>query len=310
MGNKVSLIVPTYNAGDKWIKWIYSVIHQSIQPNVIVLDSESTDKTVKLARDAGLTVLLIPKSDFNHGGTRQKGVGLSQAEFVVFLTQDAVLADENALERLIRCFDNPNVGVAYGRQLPHEMAGPIGAHARLFNYPKQTLVKTFNDAAAMGIKTAFISNSFAAYRKTALVEVGGFPQHTILSEDTFVAAKMLLAGWQIAYCAEAEVYHSHDYSMAEEFKRYFDIGVFHAHETWIQKEFGRAEGEGLKFVLSEGKYIIRQGKAYLLFSAFIRNCLKYIGYRLGLREKNIPIHLKKMLSMHSQFWNFERRAKS
>jgi rhamnosyltransferase len=49
--------------------------------------------------------------------------------------------------------------------------------------------------------------------------VGGFPAHTIMNEDTYVAGKMLTRGWKISYVAEAAVHHSHDYRFSEEFRR-------------------------------------------------------------------------------------------
>lgn len=57
-----------------------------------------------------------------------------------------------------------------------------------------------------------------------------FATPSILSKDTNVAAKMILVEYSIAYVAEAMVYHSHDYTILEEFKRYFDIGVFYGRE--------------------------------------------------------------------------------
>jgi rhamnosyltransferase len=159
-----------------------------------------------------------------------------------------------------------------------------------------------SDSPKFGIKTAFISNSFAAYRRTALLSVGGFPSNTILSEDTYVAAKMLLAGWKIAYCADAMVYHSHNYGFIEEFKRYFDIGVFHAREPWIRQAFGQAEGEGMRYVRSELKYL--WSKDYKLIpSAILRTILKLLGYKLGFMEQKIPMWLKVHLSMNKQYWN-------
>lgn len=56
--------------------------------------------------------------------------------------------------------------------------------------------------------------------------MGGFPEDVIGSEDAYVAARMLLGGYAVRYATTAEVYHSHDYSVLEEFRRYFDIGVF------------------------------------------------------------------------------------
>lgn len=299
----ISIVIPTLNAGSNFEKLLQSLNRQSLMPNqIVIIDSDSQDHTVNLAHKYGCTVIPIKRRDFNHGATRQLGAEYTGAEIVVFLTQDAIIATEDSLENIVRCFSDPAVGAAYGRQLPHPNALPIGAHARLFNYPPVSRIKTLADAPELGIKTAFISNSFAAYRKSALKEVGGFPGHVILSEDTYVAAKMLLAGWKIYYCAGAQVYHSHDYSVWQEFKRYFDTGVFHGRESWIRQAFGQAEGEGLKYVLSELKYLWTNGKRFIP-RACLQNLGKFLGYKLGLKEKYLPLWLKKKLSMNRQYWD-------
>ena len=89
------------------------------------------------------------------------------------------------------------------------------------------IASTADNRKRFGIKTVFVSNSFAAYRRRALMQVSGFPVDTVMNEDTYVAGKMLVSGWRIAYCADAQVFHSHDYSFLDDFKHYLDIGVFH-----------------------------------------------------------------------------------
>ena len=301
--NKVGLIVPTLNAGSLWESWLKAFAQQTLRPDrLLVIDSSSNDQTVALARAYGFEVQVIPKAEFNHGGTRQLGVKqLSGMEIIVFLTQDAVLADAHAIENLVSAFDDDEVGAAYGRQLPHLSAGSIAAHARLFNYPATSQVRTLKDKAKYGIKTVFISNSFAAYQLKALMQVGGFPVGTIMNEDTYVAGKMVTAGWKIAYCADAQVRHSHDYGFLDEFKRYFDIGVFHAHTAWLQETFGGASGEGLRFVLSEMRYLI-QYAPWLIPSAMLRTGLKWLGYKLGTLHKEMPDNLNRSFSLHKAYW--------
>ena len=123
------------------------------------------------------------------------------------------------------------VGCASGRQLPHSDASLLASHARHFNYPNVSSIRDEKSISTLGLKAAFCSNSFAAYRVSALYECGGFPLNVILGEDMYVAAKMLLRGYKTAYVANATVYHSHNYSPIEEFKRYFDTGVYHAREA-------------------------------------------------------------------------------
>jgi len=299
---KVAVCVPTLNAGASWSCWLAAWSAQFETPHTLAIDSSSTDATSALAAEAGIAIHTIPRTAFNHGGTRQMAAGmLSGAEFVVFLTQDAILATPDAITKLLEAFDDPQVGAVCGRQLPHRDAGPIGAHARRFNYPDASAVRSAADIAALGVKTAYLSNSFAAYRKSALMSVGGFPHDVIFGEDMCVAARMLLSGWKVAYRADAAVHHSHDYGMAQEFRRYFDIGVLHAREPWLLEKFGRPEGEGLRFVRSETAYLWKHAP-HLLPSAWLRTLLKLAGYRLGKAEAHLPLWLKRRLGMLHGYW--------
>lgn len=304
--NKVGLIVPTLNAGSFWPAWLAALQKQTRQPDrLLVIDSSSSDETVSLARTQGFEIQVIAKTEFNHGGTRQWGVmRLADMDVIVFLTQDALLADAQAIENLLTAFADPQVGTAYGRQLPHRQAGPIAAHARLFNYPDKSQLRGLQDSRRFGIKTVFTSNSFAAYRRDALMQVGGFPLHTIMNEDTLVVGKMLQAGWKIAYCADAQVFHSHDYSLKEEFKRYFDIGVFHAQTPWLQHDFGGASGEGVRYVRSEMRYLLKYAPG-LIPSAWIRTALKWFGYKLGGGYRRLPVAARRNLSLHKGYWDFD-----
>ena len=99
---------------------------------------------------------------------------------------------------------------------------------------------------------------------------------------------MLLAGWSVSYCATARVRHSHDYSVSEEMRRYFDFGVLHAQLPQLLRESGAPEGDGLRFVQSELRYM-RAAAPWLLPEVLVRNAAKYIGYRLGRVSGNCPI---------------------
>tara|TARA_R100000049_G_C1957388_1_gene117436 strand:- start:4565 stop:5473 length:909 start_codon:yes stop_codon:yes gene_type:complete len=300
--NSVGLCVPTLNAGTLWSEWLARTVPAAANFRVLVVDSSSDDETASAAQQAGLEVLVIERRDFDHGGTRQRALlQLDDCDIVIFLTQDALVVGADALTRLVAAFEDPQVGAAFGRQLPHQDATPVAAHARYFNYPPQSRVVGSKDVPRLGIKTAFLSNSFAAYRREALLEAGGFPEGTILSEDMMAGARLLQQGWKLAYCADACVQHSHNYSLSAEFKRYFDVGVFHHQEQWLLAWLGKAEGEGKRFVLSEIRYLWRHAP-WRLPEAAIRTLLKYAGYRLGKAEARLPLALKRRLSMHRGYW--------
>ena len=300
---RVVAIVPTLNGGRVWAKCMEALAKQSLPDySMLVIDSGSVDGTVGIAEEFGARVFRIPKVEFDHGGTRQLGVELSaDAEIVAFLTHDAVLADAGALARLIDAFSDADVGAAFGRQLPRPHARPIEAHARLFNYPADSRTTSLADIGRLGIKAAFLSKSFAAYRRQALLAVGGFPERLILGEDTVVAARLLLAGWKVSYQADAVVYHSHDYTPSQEFRRYFDTGVLHAREHWLIDRLGSAEGEGKRFVRSEISYLLAAAPRDVS-EALWRTVVKYSGYRLGRIERFLPASMKRYLSMRKDYW--------
>jgi len=298
----VNVIIPTLNAAKDW-PLLAPALLACIRPEcVLIVDSESTDGTVELARAAGFKVCTVARTAFNHGGTRQMAAELlPNADILVYLTQDAMLAEPNTIVNLVAAFDDPHIGAACGRQLPRPDAKAIEAHARSFNYPSISEVRSLASREQLGIKAIFLSNSLAAYRRSALMEVGGFPINTIFGEDTVTAARLLRAGYKIAYVAEARAYHSHSYTRTQEFKRYFDIGVLHSRECWILEEFGQASGEGKRFVFSELRYLW-QKDALQIPSALVRTGIKLLGYRLGRMEARLSTEVKRKLSMHPRFW--------
>jgi rhamnosyltransferase len=299
----VSLLIPTFNASNQWVNVLESIDNQLLKPTrKIIIDSGSTDETILLGKKFGFDVVSVDKSEFNHGGTRQQLADLvPETDICVFLTQDAILATEYSLSNLVAVFADESIAIAYGRQLPHHGAKTLEAHARMYNYPEMSQVLSLEDKNQLGFKVFFCSDSFAAYRSRALNEVGGFPLKTIIGEDAIVAAKMLKMGYKKAYVAEAAVYHSHNYSLIDEYRRYFDTRVFHEQNIWLLEEFGKPTGEGLRFIRSELLYAVKNDFKSLpksLASIFF----KWLGYNTGRFFKRIPQPILKRLSMHSFYW--------
>ena len=317
------VIVPTYNPGlEAWAKWVQALQSQNCKPmQVVVVDSGSTDGSLDLSHQAGLTVLHTKAQDFNHGATRQWALeqgflnphpnppngatpsASSPPDFIVFLTQDAILANPKALEELLQAFQDPQVAAAYGRQLPKPEAHWLEAHTRSFNYSDASRTVQLQDKASLGIKACFLSNSFAAYRLQALMAQDGFPAHLPLGEDTFTAAKLLLSGQSLRYQASAAVYHSHNYNGLQDFQRMFDTGVFHAQNPWLLQNFGKAEGEGAKLVRSQWQSLQQQPHFIQgLLQWLSINALKLLGYKLGRAHQWLPLALIKKFAMNKVFW--------
>ena len=300
---QVCCIIPTYKGRHEVEKLLASFSFQSLECDIFIVDSGSGDGTLEFAKERVSRAISISSAEFNHGGTRQMMIHTNPGYNVyIFLTQDAYLANPHAIERIVAPFSDARVGAVCGRQLPHLDANPLSQHARRFNYPNGQKVRSIEDVPSLGLKAAFISNSFAAYRATALEEVGGFPSNVIFAEDMYVAAKMLLGGWKIAYAGDAQCYHSHNYTLGEEFRRYFDMGVFHTRESWIRDKFGGAGGEGMRYVKSELKFLGLK-RLHLWPASILRNFVKLVGYKLGQQERRLPQFLKRKCGMHKRYWD-------
>lgn len=297
----VSVIIPTYNASSYLDAQLCMLRRQKLPEfEILIIDSSSSDRTLEIAKAHAVRTLCIPKKDFGHGRTRTLGAKHCLGEILVFLTQDALPVDESSLPRLVAAFDGDRrVGAAFGRQFAYENATPFARHLRLFNYPDTSYTRSFSDRTTWGIKAAFCSNSYAAYRRTALESVKWFEEHLILGEDTHTCAKLLKSGFLLRYVSESAVYHSHNYTLSQEFKRYFDLGAFFKTEKWILEEFGRLEGEGFRFLRSELTFLIQGALYHYIPLSLCRTFAKWLGYRLGHVIDRLPADITRRLSMHA-----------
>jgi rhamnosyltransferase len=301
----ISIIIPTINAANKLEKLLISLQSQTVVPEeLLVVDSSSYDNTVEIAQKYKAEVIIIPKAEFDHGGTRTLAAKKSTGDIIIYMTQDALPVNDYAIEKLIKAFARDSkIKAVFGRQIPKSGASVFAKHLRAFNYPDTSYVRELKDKQEYGIKTAFFSDAFAAYDRKTLQNIGYFKEGLIFGEDTIAAANILKSGNKIAYSSEAVVYHSHNYTIAQEFKRYFDIGVFHKRENWFIQKFGKPRGEGVEYIKSGLKFLKQKGELKLIPAFVFRNIAKYIGYKSGLNHKFIPVFICRKLSMNSGWWN-------
>lgn len=300
----ISVIIPTLNGGRRFGRLLAALRCQSVVPDeILVVDSGSSDETVSLAGRYGATVLAIQPREFDHGGTRTMAAKQAAGDILLFMTQDAVPADIHAVENLVVPLDDPRVAAVYGRQLPCADATWFARHLRLVNYPGQPSRRCWEDRERFGFRTAFISNSFALYRREPLAAAGFFEEGLLFGEDTFTVAKLLRNGYCVFYAAEAKVWHSHNYSAWQEFRRYFDIGVVHARRRELLEDFGAPTGEGRRYVLSELSFLLREKQFLRLPASIWRNAMKFVAYHLGKRYTALPRRLAELCSMNRRWWS-------
>lgn len=301
---KFAVCIPILNGGTIYLELLKALDAQDVKPSdFIVIDSGSNDGSDEVSKRHGARVFKIPSPQFNHGGTRSQALSYlsGDIEVVIYLTQDAIPANLDTFSKIVSRFVNTEIGACYGRQLPHKNATPAETFSRLHNYTNQSRRNDLRKNANLKFSDTNFSNSFAAYRVSALRAVGGFSNQVILGEDVIANIELLQAGWVTEYVGEAAVYHSHNYTVHQEFRRYFDIGVFHSRNSIMFTPFGTPSGRGKEYALSEFRDMSQYG-VFAQIHSVMRSGAKFLGYKLGLMEHRIPVFLKRHLSMHRRFW--------
>lgn len=305
MENKtVDVIIPAYHPGKEFATLIKRLEKQSVSIHrIIVMNTEESmwNKEWEKLSDA-MEVHHLTKEEFDHGGTRARAAELSDADVMVFMTQDAMPADRELLAELLKALDQEeNIAAAYARQLPNAECSFVERYTRAFNYPDTSMVKTKADLDKYGIKTFFCSNVCAAYKKGIYEKQGGFVRRTIFNEDMIYAGGLIQAGYGIAYAAEARVIHSHNYNCMQQFHRNFDLGVSQAEHPEIF-EGVPSEGEGMRLVKKTLAYLIHSGRIWLI-PGFVLQCAgKYAGYLAGKKFRKLPKKFILWCTMSPNYW--------
>ena len=302
--SKVSVVFLTLNAEPYLRKNLQNIEKQTLRPiEVIVVDSESVDNTIQIAREFSFVkIVSIKRSDFDHGGTRHLAVIKSIGDIIVFFSQDVEIFDIDYLKNIVSNFKDDKVAMVYGRQIPRNNATPYEKLIREFNYPELSKIKSKNDIDTLGIKCFFMSDVCSAYRRNIYYLLGGFEQLTLISEDMLIATKAIMNDYKVIYDAHSAVYHSHNYSFMQELRRNFDIGVFLKMNKKYYSNI-KVNTEGVELVKYVSFGLIKHFML-LHFFIFLYICLgKFIGNKIGLHYHWLPKRILMCLTSNKNYWD-------
>lgn len=279
---KVSVIVPTLNA-EPWItQQLDMLLSQTMVAEILVIDSGSTDCTVSIAASHGerVRLLQISRESFDHGGTRDFALRQSTGDYVLFFTQDAVPMDQRCIEKMLSAFSSSDIAAVFGRQIARPDAPEYEKLTRQFNYPDQARIWREADIPRYGVKAYFFSNTCSAYRRDAYLAVGGFDTPILSNEDMMMAAKLLHAGYALAYTPDAAVYHSHRYTLIEELRRNARIGrVMRQYRDRLTQ--ANTDAEGWRMLRFVGGELARRRQYGALFTFYTHAVVRFTGNRIG-----------------------------
>ena len=303
MPEMASILIPTYN-GARYLRRLLPRLHEQQRQasSIIVVDSSSSDDSVRVAKEFGCEVHVIPKVEFNHAATRNHLADLASTPLIVFLSHDVFPVNDVWLGNLLRPLETGKAAATYARQIAGPDAYPTERYLRRFNYPEASEVRGMEAVETLGLRAFFFSNASSAFRRQTFMDLGGFKVGTIQNEDMIMCARLLRSGHRVAYCADAIVEHTHNYGLAQQFRRYFDIGAA-TKEATEELQVGASMKAGSKFAIDQVRWMWANGHRRWIPFGIAESGLKYAGYVMGRNHGAIPRRLKKRLSMHAYHWD-------
>lgn len=298
----VSIIILAKN-GERYIRSLLdSISSQNIikRAEVIVIDSGSTDSTLRIVADyPDVRLYEIPPEEFGHGKTRNVGGRLARGEFLVYIPQDATPEGADWLETLLQPFANPLIAGVFGRQKPRPDASAMEHFFLLDTYHLNPKIKTLAQGEDASLARCFFSTVSGAIRASVWASCP-FREDIIMSEDQAWAMGVMLAGHSIAYEPHACVLHSHQYGIADVFRRNFDSG-YSMHQIYTGKT-GIPIRQVLTRLAKEAAFVLRNGGAVDLLRFLPYETARHMGFLLGLRAEKLPISMRKACSNLRYFW--------
>ena len=279
---RVDIICPLYNAST-----YIENLHKSLlkQKNVTInkfryVLTESNDDTEKYLNDNSITYRKIKKEEFSHSLVREKEAMESDSDVVVFITQDVVIEDNLWLYNLIKDIDDKDIVATYSRQI--SKYNNIEKYTREANYPDQDIIKSKNDIKEYGLKTFFFSDAASAINTKIFKKLKGYDCKNLpISEDMYIAYKIVMNDYKIKYCSKSIVFHSHNFTLKEIYDRYKLTGKFFKENDYLDKYGTTGSGAGLaKYIL---KRIIQEKRFLLLFRYPFDMAARLFGMKAGKR---------------------------
>lgn len=226
---RASVVIPVKD-GARTLRELLPALRAQALPGgleIVAVDSGSRDDSVATLQRHEARLLRIPGASFDHGETRNLGAREAGGRVVVFLTQDAVPADEHVVRRLVEAVeDDPRIAGAFARQTPRADADPLTKRdlaAWVAAGPEPRTVFAGDDGAFDRLPAlerygrAAFDNVASAVRRDLLLAHPFAPSR--FGEDVEWGLAMLRRGYGLAYVPGARVVHSHRRSARALFRR-------------------------------------------------------------------------------------------
>lgn len=276
----IEIICPIYNGKD-YIESLDKSL--KIQKNVQIdrisyILTESTDNSEEILKSINANYSIVKKENFSHSKTREDVALKSTSDILVFITMDIDIKNDDWLEKLTKPLETGEADAAFSRQLTKY--DNIEKYTREKNYPDKSYIVDETSLKTMGMRAFFFSDVSSCIKTKVFKELNGYDGKVLpTNEDQYIAYKMITNGYKIKYCADSVVYHSHNFTLKQVYKRYYDTGRFYKMENYLDKYGTNKTGGGLaKYIL---KRAIQEKNIKVLIRFVPDMAARFIGMKMG-----------------------------
>lgn len=226
---QIPIVIPTRNAGSQISAVLDAIAAQDgpFQPEVIAIDSGSSDGTLERLQRYGAQILSVSPGAFNHGETRNEALKHARGDVAVLLVQDAVPASRRWLSTLVEpLLRDSSIAGTFARQIPDTRASRLTAHYLSHWVATQKAGRIVGPLTANAFARMSPSERHAVCafdNVCSCIRLSVWKAHpfaaTPIAEDLQWARDVLFAGHRLAYVPDAVVRHSHERSIAYELQR-------------------------------------------------------------------------------------------
>jgi len=210
----LSIVVCTYNRSD-WLTGCLSSLEpqcENLPVEILVLDNNSTDSTSQVVRQYCERTPRIKYVFENRQGlsyARNRGFMEAEGKYIAYIDDDA-RACPGWIGAILNFFENYPDAAGVGGQHKAFSSVPIPKW-----FPGEYGTRSLGQETRLLGDKEWISGTNMVFRKSALLEVGGFDpaigmigDKVSYGEETQLTLRMLARGMKIYYCAEMQVEHA------------------------------------------------------------------------------------------------------
>ena len=261
-----SIIIRTLNEAEHLDALLCAIENQNtgqLDYEIILVDSGSKDDTVPIAALHGCKIIKITREEFSFGRALNLGCEAANGEFLVMISGHCVPTDQHWLQKLCGPLIQQSAEYTYGRQLGGDNSHFSECQIFSKHYPEQSAIPQegffCNNANA-----AITSTAWAAHR---------FDEDLTGLEDMELAKRLTERGGNVAYVAEASVYHHHDESW-KQVKRRFEREALALQQ--IMPQIHIHTSDWMRYIISS---IWLDWKKAVQEKVFFRKAIEIVQYR-------------------------------